>query len=399
MKKIIFSLLIVVLMTVMLAPTVFAAGTSVVVSDVTATPGTEVTLNVSVSGNTGFGAATFDIIYDEDVLTLTAIGVDGTLFGKGSGVQNVAKNRVNCASAVAITGDGVLFTLTFKVADSAVSGEYAVSVAVKNFADSKGATIATTVVAGTVKVHKCEGTLVPANDATCTETGNIAYYMCDCGKLYSDEACTNEITESDTVVGVVDHTWTWVTDKEATCGEAGEKHEECDCGAKRNEGTKIPATGNHTWEWVTDKEATCGEAGEKHEECDCGAKRNEGTKIPATGNHTWEWVTDKEATCGEAGEKHEECDCGAKRNEGTKIPATGDHTWEWVIDKEATVTEEGEKHEECDCGAKRNEGTKIPVIEVIPPTGDSTFKCMILAFVALVVLTGTCYITKKQENI
>ncbi|MBO7737212.1 MAG: hypothetical protein J6S77_00750, partial [Clostridia bacterium] len=47
------------------------------------------------------------------------------------------------------------------------------------------------------------------------------------------------------------------------------------------EGTKIPATGAHDWEWVTDKEATSTEEGEKHEECkDCGAKQNEGTKIP-----------------------------------------------------------------------------------------------------------------------
>ena len=319
MKKGILSLLIVVFMIAMLAPAAFAAGTSVVVSDVNTTPGAEVTLNVSISGNPGFGAATIDIEYDEEVLTLTAIGVEGTLFGKGVGVQNVAKNRVNCASATAITGDGVLFTLTFKVADNAVSGEYDVSVSVKNFTDTKGTAIAASIEAGTVAVHKCEGTLVPAKEATCTETGNIAYYVCECGKLYADEACTEEITEADTVVGVVDH--------------------------------------------------------------------------------DWEWVTDKEATCGEAGEKHEECDCGAKRNEGTEIPATGDHDWEWVTDKEATTTEDGEKHEECkDCDTKRNEGTKIPAIGEVPPTGDNTIKYVIFAFVALVAFTGTCHITKKQEN-
>lgn len=53
MKKGILSLLIVVFMIAMLAPAAFAAGTSVVVSDVNTTPGAEVTLNVSISGNPG----------------------------------------------------------------------------------------------------------------------------------------------------------------------------------------------------------------------------------------------------------------------------------------------------------------------------------------------------------
>jgi len=346
MKKIICSLLIVALMSVMLAPAVFAAGTSVTVSDITAKPGDEVTVDVTVSGNTGFGAATFDIVYDADVLTLTKISVDNTLFGKGTGVQNVAKNRVNCASATAITGDGVLFTLTFKVKAAAADGKYEVSVEAKNFADTKGADIAVTVEAGEVSVatpHVCSGTLVKAKDATCTEAGNIAYYVCECGKLYSDEACTKEITLADTVVKALGHDW-----EAATCTEP----------------------------------KTCKVCGE--------------TEGEALG-HDWEWVVDEEATCGKDGKKHEECKvCGEKRNEGTKIDATGDHKWEWVVDKEATTTEEGEKHEECKvCGNKRNEGTKIPVIDDVPEMGDNTTIYVILALVALVSLAGVYYTTKK----
>jgi len=346
MKKIICSLLIVALMSVMLAPAVFAAGTSVTVSDITAKPGDEVTVDVTVSGNTGFGAATFDIVYDADVLTLTKISVDNTLFGKGTGVQNVAKNRVNCASATAITGDGVLFTLTFKVKAAAADGKYEVSVEAKNFADTKGADIAVTVEAGEVSVatpHVCSGTLVKAKDATCTEAGNIAYYVCECGKLYSDEACTKEITLADTVVKALGHDW-----EAATCTEP----------------------------------KTCKVCGE--------------TEGEALG-HDWEWVVDEEATCGKDGKKHEECKvCGEKRNEGTKIDATGDHKWEWVVDKEATTTEEGEKHEECKvCGNKRNEGTKIPMIDDVPEMGDNTTIYVILALVALVSLAGVYYTTKK----
>ena len=388
MKKIICSLLVIALMSVLLAPAVFAAGTSVAVTDITAEPGDEVTVDVTITGNTGFGSATFDIVYDSSVLTLTAIGVDNTLFGKGVGVQNVAKNRVNCASTVNITGDGVLFTLTFKVADNAAGGSYDVSVVAKTFTDDKGAKITATVTEGTVDVHVCEWTWVIDTEATCGKDG-AKHEECTCGEK------RNEGTK---IPATGNHTWTWVTDTEATCGKDGAKHEECTCGAKRNEGTKIPATGEHAWKWVTDTEATCGKDGAKHEECTCGAKRNEGTKIPATGNHTWTWVTDTEPTCGKDGAKHEECTCGTKRNEGTKIPATGKHDWEWVVDKEATADEEGEKHEECkNCGAKQNEGTKIPMIDDVPPMGDNFAIYVVFSLVALVSLAGVYFVSKKKN--
>ena len=48
---------------------------------------------------------------------------------------------------------------------------------------------------------KCDGTAtltpVPAKDATCMEAGNIAHYVCTCGKLYEDEAGTKELTDAE----------------------------------------------------------------------------------------------------------------------------------------------------------------------------------------------------------
>jgi hypothetical protein len=337
MKKIICSLIMAVLMTLMLVTAANAAGTSIVVSDVNAKPGDEITVAVNIVGNTGFGAATFDIVYDSDALTLTAMSREGTLFGKGMGVENVAKNRINCASATAITGDGVLFNLTFKVADNAPSGEYNVSISISNFTDTNGTHLEPTIVAGTVTVHKCVGTFVKAEEPTCTEDGNIAYYVCDCGKLYADEACTKEITKEDTII----------------------------------------ASPGHSWEWVTDEEATCGKAGSKHEECECGAKRSENTEIPATEKHDWKWVIDEEATCGKAGSKHEECECGAKRNENTEIPATGEHDF---------------SNGDCACGAKNP--------AVVPPTGDTVGNGVAIVLVVLVATLATGFVvyTKKREN-
>ena len=41
---------------------------------------------------------------------------------------------------------------------------------------------------------------VAAKKATCTEDGNIEYYVCDCGRYYEDAAATKEITDKNSVV-------------------------------------------------------------------------------------------------------------------------------------------------------------------------------------------------------
>ena len=65
-------------------------------------------------------------------------------------------------------------------------------------------------------LHKHTQTKVDAEPATCTEAGNIEYWECSCGKLYSDKACTTEITQAQTVIAALghDHTGPWVTTDE-----------------------------------------------------------------------------------------------------------------------------------------------------------------------------------------
>ena len=43
--------------------------------------------------------------------------------------------------------------------------------------------------------HECSGVLESGQGATCTVNGWNDYYKCSCGKLYTDAACTNEITD------------------------------------------------------------------------------------------------------------------------------------------------------------------------------------------------------------
>ncbi len=77
--------------------------------------------------------------------------------------------------------------------------------------------------------HKHAVTFVAENAATCTEDGNIAYYACGCGKLFSDENATAEIVNHDSIIldrlghSVVPH-----GAKSATCTEDGwNAHEDC----------------------------------------------------------------------------------------------------------------------------------------------------------------------------
>ncbi len=116
-------------------------------------------------------------------------------------------------------------------------------------------------------------TAVPAKDATCTEDGNIAYWVCSCGKYFEDEAGKVEIKKADTVIKA-GHTMKKHEAVKATCTEAGAKeYYECSVCGKYFEdeaGTKeikdiastvIPAIGHANVEKVPAKPATSKEDG------------------------------------------------------------------------------------------------------------------------------------------
>ena len=67
-------------------------------------------------------------------------------------------------------------------------------------------------------IEKCKHadlTAVDEKEATCTADGNIAYWICECGKYFGDSLATNEITLADTVLSV-EHQTTYTPEKEAT---------------------------------------------------------------------------------------------------------------------------------------------------------------------------------------
>ena len=53
--------------------------------------------------------------------------------------------------------------------------------------------------------HEHTPILVEAKEATCTEDGNNAYYRCECGKFFTDQACKNETTEAEQIIPAKGH--------------------------------------------------------------------------------------------------------------------------------------------------------------------------------------------------
>jgi hypothetical protein len=100
----------------------------------TVEPGDDVTVSVSIANNPGFAAAVFSFSYDHSALELRSLNNEGTKFGEyaGGGLisydfsNNDTVGYVNTALSD-LTGDGVLFKLTFRVKTGAVSGSYSVS--------------------------------------------------------------------------------------------------------------------------------------------------------------------------------------------------------------------------------------------------------------------------------
>ena len=95
--------------------------------------GEEVTVTVGVANNTGFAGATLEITY-ADGLTPVATATTG-MFSIFSGITeetDFTNNtfRVSFVNLTNVATDGGIFTITFKVADEAAAGDYAIDVTV-----------------------------------------------------------------------------------------------------------------------------------------------------------------------------------------------------------------------------------------------------------------------------
>lgn len=227
--------------------------------------------------------------------------------------------------------------------------------------------------------------------ATCLADGMSAYYTCStCGKTFSDEAMTNEVSLADLVIEATGHTPETDEAVAATCTENGlTAGSHCSaCGEIMVAQYVIPATGHMNI--VTDAAvaATCTENGlTEGSHCeDCGEVIVAQTVIPATG-HTPVALEAVEATCTSTGltEGSHCLVCDTVLVEQEVIP-TVDHTWDsGTVTLKPGCEMTGEMTYTCTvCGATKTEtinstGHEYVGVETTPATceedGVITYTC------------------------
>ena len=318
--------------------------------------------------------------------------------------------------------------------DTSAEGTYYYYCVITNTNDAAYYPTATvTTDAACIKVTKAHShTPIPVvgREATCTEAGSRAYYICGCGMAFEDEGCTKAIAdvESWRVIPLLGHSFgEWETVTEATCTQTGKEKRTCSrCEAEETRETEMKA---HTW-----SDSYLGENAdpEKHYHvCEiCGTRDNGAEHVwnvdaateqtdrhctvcgyvaEAQVGHTHKGtlIAGKDATCTEAGSKaYYTCTCGkffedeactkaiADLNGWITIPASG-HDFEdgkCVICGAADPDyEPAEPSESTGSGGNVSEG---------PQTGDSNSLVLWAAvlFVSGGVLVALAVKRKRQKE-
>ena len=212
----------------------------------------------------------------------------------------------------------------------------------------------------TLPIGKHDLIFVQAEEATCTEEGNVAYWHCSvCGKDYSDESGEQELTEVTTPK--VAHDMTHTDAVSATCTTEGnaeywhcsicDKNYSDEAGAHELTEVTTPKVA-HDMTHVAAVDATCIDDGNvEYWHClNCGKYFSDSTGkseielndtiIAATGKHVWgEWTMDGESSCTTGGMRRRVCDvCGETQEE--VVPA-GEHDMIHVAAADATCVSEG----------------------------------------------------------
>ena len=289
-------------------------------------------------------------------------------------------------------------------------------------------------------LHQCfaELTYIEATEADCYTQGNIEYYECTCGKLYSDSSAENEVDIADVIIPALNHpedgrlrmkgkapTHTKEGKEECwICGYCSDYFSDKECTIKIEEQVIIQALGHddlndaewssnedshykqcscgekfeitaHTFEWIIKNEPTCADSGSKYEKCTvCGYVQSENTPVGAV-PHTPELVESATSTCTVQGNiAYYECDVCSKlfrdeectdeiTIEDTKLPIAN-HDFEWITDREPTCTDSGSKYEKCTvCGYVQSENTPVGAVPHTPELVESaTSTCTVQGNIA-----------------
>ena len=289
MKKIL-ALLVSLMMILSLAVTAFAAEmTTFTVETVSEThkAGDEVTVNITVSGNTGIAGMAFVIDYDKTQLQL--VDFEDTQNLKWEvGIEGVTVNGASFGSSKNFTGNGVIMKLKFKVLSGAEGGFVKINLTEAEAFDADEAAVPFSIVSGGITVKGvCKHVNTEVRNekaATCAAEGYTGDTYCkDCKELVKKGEATpknpqNHISETEIK-----------NEKKATCGEKGYTGDVyCKgCGIKlaNGEETEIDPNNHKFGEWKVVKEATKDAEGVKERTCSI-CNKVETVKIPRLSDNT-----------------------------------------------------------------------------------------------------------------
>lgn len=131
-----------------LTPTPGAGSAAISCGSASGAVGDSVTVSVEIANNPGFAAAKFSLSYDKNALKLTKIK-DAFI----SGAHNLELGTANHASDGNLTDNGVLFTASFEILETAEAGKsYGISVGCMKFNDVNASPVPFTVSSGSVSV-------------------------------------------------------------------------------------------------------------------------------------------------------------------------------------------------------------------------------------------------------
>ena len=205
-----------------------------------AEPGETVTVEFYAAGNPGFASFGATLGYDHSALELVSVTAGALCSGGGMFVTN--GDMVAYINTTDVTGDGLLFTATFKVSANAAAGTYAVTAAVDAPENAAGEAISLGIVGGNVVVDEVEAPAcehewdegVVTTPATCEEDGVKTYTCVKCGETKTE------------VIPATGHAWgEWEVTTEADCEEKGVETRTCaNCG--ETETREISELG-HDW--------------------------------------------------------------------------------------------------------------------------------------------------------
>ena len=132
MKRI-FTLFLIIILVVAMVPSIGASAKNAVeftVGNATGAPGQEVTVKVSITQNPGITSAQVLVAYDAKVLeakNINGLSLEGTKTAVGP-IDANPLSMIWCNALNDITETGDIATITFKIKDNAVAGDYVLTV-------------------------------------------------------------------------------------------------------------------------------------------------------------------------------------------------------------------------------------------------------------------------------